>query len=107
MQAKFKEGQDNANKQLEAMKQQQEQLEGLRTPEDFARFMEGQGITPEDLQRAMSGDEAHLRNCFERSLGQVGGAPKKKDEDKKLDAMLSTVDQIHPGVGRRPARLPR
>merc|ERR1719229_984195 len=104
MQHKFKAGQEQASKQLEAMQRQQEALERIKSPEDFSKFMADQGITPEDIQRAMSGDEAHMRGCFERALGGggsdsgggVSGLAARTDEDSdKLNKMLSTVDEIH------------
>jgi len=64
-------GARRAADQLENMQKQQEMLENLRGPEDFARFMAEQGLSQEDLQRALAGDESHMRNCIEKNLGQV------------------------------------
>mmetsp|Transcript_86699 Transcript_86699/g.220855 ORF Transcript_86699/g.220855 Transcript_86699/m.220855 type:complete len:359 (-) Transcript_86699:42-1118(-) len=87
-------GARRAADQLENMQKQQEMLENLRGPEDFARFMAEQGLSQEDLQRALAGDESHMRNCIEKTLGKFED-PTAKKEQAKLDQMLGAVNDIH------------
>mmetsp|Transcript_112313 Transcript_112313/g.322882 ORF Transcript_112313/g.322882 Transcript_112313/m.322882 type:complete len:368 (-) Transcript_112313:81-1184(-) len=93
----MKAGQELAAKKLEAMKAQQERLEKLQGPEDFAKFMAEQGFTPEDLQRCFSGDEAHAKQIMERAIGRIEESDETKvaKDTKKLDHMLEAVDKIH------------
>mmetsp|Transcript_15307 Transcript_15307/g.33071 ORF Transcript_15307/g.33071 Transcript_15307/m.33071 type:complete len:373 (+) Transcript_15307:127-1245(+) len=89
-------GAAKASKQLEAMQKQQEALEKLQSPEDFASFMSSQGISEQDLQRIFSGDEAHMKTVIEKALGQTEeetGNGKKEAEN--LDALLGAVNDIH------------
>jgi len=94
LQGKMKAGAESAHKQLEAMKEQQEKLEQLSGPEDFARFMAEQGLGQDDLQRALSGDEAHMKKMIEKALGRFD-EPNESQDRQKMDAVLSTVDDIH------------
>jgi hypothetical protein len=94
LEKQMKMGADSTKSQLEKLAQQQEALEQLKGPEDFARFMEAQGLSQEDLQRAMSGDETHMKAMFEKAVGKVE-APEVAEKAKQLEQALEVVDDIH------------
>jgi len=91
---KMKAGAEAANKQMEALKKQQEELEQMKGPEDFAKFMAEQGLTQDDMQRALAGDEAHMKNMIDKALGRFE-EPNEKEDRQKMDQVLNTVDAMH------------
>jgi len=58
--------------------------------------MSSQGLSQEDLQRALSRDEAHMKAAFEKAIGSIAGeTPEVEDKTKKLEQALTVVDDIH------------
>mmetsp|Transcript_25931 Transcript_25931/g.68554 ORF Transcript_25931/g.68554 Transcript_25931/m.68554 type:complete len:360 (-) Transcript_25931:56-1135(-) len=94
LEAQMKTGAETTAAQLQKLQQQQEALEQLKGPEDFGRFMASQGLDPEDLQRAMSGDEAHMKAMFEKAIGKID-TPDTVGKAQNLEQALTVVDDIH------------
>mmetsp|Transcript_41477 Transcript_41477/g.115268 ORF Transcript_41477/g.115268 Transcript_41477/m.115268 type:complete len:364 (-) Transcript_41477:115-1206(-) len=88
-------GAEAARKQMENLQRQQEQLEQLRSPEDFLRFMHQEGsVTEEDLQRIFGGDEQHMERCLKGMLDRAatGGTDRTWEEPEKA---LKAAEQVH------------
>lgn len=83
-----------AQKNADALQQQQEALENIENPEDFAKFLAQQGLSPDDLQRLMSGDEAFMKQTFDKAISNVE-PPEFKKSVEKADAVMNVVDTIH------------
>mmetsp|Transcript_102140 Transcript_102140/g.264132 ORF Transcript_102140/g.264132 Transcript_102140/m.264132 type:complete len:360 (-) Transcript_102140:191-1270(-) len=94
LQKQMKIGAESSASQLQKLKEQQDALEQLRGPEDFARFMAQQGLNEEDLQKAMSGDEAQMQAVFEKAIGSTV-SKEATEKAEKMDKALETVDEIH------------
>jgi len=92
LQTSMKAGQERAASQLEQMQKKIDALQQLRGPEDFARFMEEEGLTQEDMQRALMGDEAQVQRMVDKSLGSFNPSA---DETDKINAILGTVEDVH------------
>lgn len=90
----MEDGQKNAQAQLDALKKQQDALQNLQGPEDFFKFMNEQGLSQEDLQRAFAGDEKHMEQMVQKCLAKTDG-DKEKGESERLTASLEAVDQLH------------
>lgn len=96
-------GRERTRQQLEAMEKQQQLLEQLRGPEDFARFMDEQGVTQEDLQRALGGDEEHMKKMVDRSLEKIA-PPHAKTHADAMDQVLDAVDSLHGTLTDQPQK---
>lgn len=94
LQGQMKSGAESAAQQLEQLRTQQEALENLQGPEDFARFFASQGMSQEDIQRSLAGDTAHMQKMMEKALGQVA-PPENAEKAKKMEKALECVDDIH------------
>jgi len=87
----MEEGQKETRKQMEELEKKQQDLERIRNPEEFFKFMTEEGISPEDLQRIFSGDEAHMKARFEDTL-------KEKNADNlpaASEQALKKVNHLH------------
>lgn len=99
LRAHMEEGQKRAQKQMEMLSKQQEELQKLAqngSPEDFFKFMHGQGLNEEDLQRAFSGDEKHMESVVKQLLEKTDGDADSPDPGMKK--ALDAVDQLHSGL---------
>lgn len=69
----MEEGQKATRKQLEAMQQQQDELERMKSPEDIMKFMASGGLGQEDFQRMFSGDGAFMEETFRKMIDKNSG----------------------------------
>merc|ERR1719482_1324265 len=100
LKASMEEGQKKAQKQMEMLNKQQEELQKLAqngSPEDFFKFMHGQGLNEEDMQRAFSGDEKHMESVVKQMLDKTD-EDGPDSADPGLKKALSAVDQLHSGL---------
>jgi len=88
------EGQKATRAEMDNLSKKQEELERIKSPEDFMKFMEESGMTQEDLQRIFSGDEEHMQARFNETLEKQMS---KGVENKSVDSMaaLKQADEIH------------
>merc|ERR1719162_2119668 len=93
MEKNMREHQTTVNKHMETLKKQQDKLESLKGPEDFSAFMAEQGLTPDDIQRGLSGDEDFMKQIFEKAIGNLE-TDELKTSMKSADQVLSVVDQF-------------
>merc|ERR1719160_2488606 len=96
----MEEGQKKAQKQMEALKKQQEDLEKLAqngSPEDFFKFMHAQGLSEEDMTRAFSGDEKHMENVVKQMLDKTD-QEQDPESSEGLKKALECVDTLHSGL---------
>merc|ERR1712100_530136 len=84
----MEEGQKATRREMEELEKKQQDLERIRDPEEFFKFMQEEGITQEDLQRIFSGDEAHMKARFEDTL-------KKRDADKLPLASEQALKEVN------------
>jgi len=113
----MEDGQAATRKEMERLETKQKQLERIKDPEDFFKFMEEEGLKQEDLQRIFSGDEEHMQSRFNEVLEKHDN---KQQETASQDA-LKKVDQLHgtlfgteetapepePEEKKKPVRRPR
>jgi hypothetical protein len=91
------EGQKATRNELDMLAKKQEELENVRSPEEFFKFMTSEGMTQEDLQRMLTGDEAHMKTRFEDTMKA------KENEKKKFsDEALKKVDEVHAALTGKP-----
>jgi len=93
LQKNLQQGAASTAKHAEALKQQQDMLENIQSPEDFATFLESVGIGEEDLQRVMSGDEDFMRQAFDKAISKLE-PPELKTTMKHADTMINAVDNL-------------
>merc|ERR1719238_490331 len=84
-------GQEATRKEMEELEKKQQDLERIRNPEDFFKFMQEEGITQEDLQRIFSGDEAHMQARFNETMEKKSN----ENSEKKSKEALKKVDELH------------
>jgi len=91
------EGQKATRNELDMLAKKQEELEKIRSPEEFFKFMTSEGMTQEDLQRMLTGDEAHMKTRFEDTM-------KSKESEKKKfsEQALRKVDEVHATLTGKP-----
>lgn len=91
----MEEGQKATHKEMEHLAAKQEELENIRGPEDFQKFMESEGLSNEDLQRIFSGDgefmQARINETLEKKMAETCGDKGSKDSAKALDK----VNELH------------
>jgi len=87
----MEEGQKSTRAELDRLQAKQDELEKIRSPEEFFKFMKEEGITQEDIQRIFSGDQDHMQTRFNETLEQKEA---KKASEKSLEA-LKKVDEVH------------
>lgn len=94
LKAQMEEGQKATRREMDNLAKKQEELENIRSPEDFMKFMQEEGINQEDLQRIFSGDqkfmEEKLNESVEKEMSK-GGETSSKDTAEAL----KQVDEIH------------
>lgn len=66
---------ENSRKQLEGLARQQEELEGLSSPEDFLKFIQKQGMKEEDIQRMFGGDQGFMEDACKSMLDRAAAIP--------------------------------
>lgn len=91
----MEEGQKATQAELENLRKRQEELERLRTPEDVIKFMTEGGITQEDLQRIMSGDEEHMKKKFTQQIDSQLDADREGKSMKEYEDTLQEIEKIH------------
>lgn len=89
----MEEGQKSTRAELDELQKKQEELERIRNPEEFFKFMKDEGITQEDLQRIFSGDEEHMKARFNETMEKK--EEEKKQTKKKSEEALDKVNQLH------------
>merc|ERR1719316_1124946 len=96
LQRTMRKGQDDVKKQLDSLEKQKEQLESISSPEDFFKFMKDGGMSEEDLQRAFSGDEEHMKAALERMIDQaaVPDVGARASAEKALQAANQITDTL-------------
>jgi len=90
----MEEGQKATRLEMENLKAKQEELENIRDPEQFMKFMSESGITQEDMQRILTGDEQHMQARFNESLDKQMTKGVEQPSTAAADA-LKKVDEIH------------
>lgn len=91
----MRKGQEQARKQLEELQKHEEQLNKLKTPEDFFKFFQGGGMREEDLQRMFAGDEKHMQECMQKMLNGVASSELDEKVRKDAEAAVKAVDDVH------------
>jgi len=91
----MEEGQKATRKEMDHLQSKQDELENIRGPEDFQKFMESEGLTHDDLQRIFAGDEqfmqARLNETLEKKMADKCGDKGSKDSAKALEK----VNELH------------
>merc|ERR1719486_1792614 len=88
----MEEGQKTTRAELDNLQKKQEELERIRNPEDFLKFMQEEGITQEDLQRIFSGDQEHMQARFRETIDKKDA---EKASSKKSAEALKKVEDLH------------
>lgn len=86
----MEDGQKATRAELDMLSKKQEELEKIRSPEEFFKFMSGEGMTQEDLQRIFTGDEAHMKTRFEETMKE-----KQSAETLASEKALKKVNEVH------------
>jgi len=91
----MEEGQKATRKEMDHLQSKQDELENIRGPEDFQKFMESEGLTHDDLQRIFAGDgefmQARLNETLEKKMADKCGDKGSKDSAKALEK----VNELH------------
>eukprot|EP00931_Biecheleriopsis_adriatica_P104367 TRINITY_DN7904_c0_g1_i1.p1 TRINITY_DN7904_c0_g1~~TRINITY_DN7904_c0_g1_i1.p1 ORF type:complete len:383 (+),score=112.62 TRINITY_DN7904_c0_g1_i1:30-1151(+) len=113
MKAQMEAGREVTRKQLESLEKQQEQLMSLSSPEDFMKFMQKEGMSNEDLQRMLTGDQSHMEAMVGKMLDKAadtGGEAKLKNADsaiKKAEELHARVMGVDAPDGAREEAAPK
>jgi hypothetical protein len=91
----MEEGQRATQRELENLRKRQDELERLRTPEDVMKFMTEGGITQEDFQRIMSGDEEHMKKKFNEQIDSQLDKDRDGKSMKDYEDTLGQIEEIH------------
>jgi hypothetical protein len=102
----MEEGQRATQKELENLRNRQDELERLRTPEDVMKFMTEGGITQEDFQRIMSGDEEHMRKKFSEQIDSQLDTDRDGKSLKEYENTLEQIEEIHKLVNSENVDMP-
>jgi len=94
LKTQMEEGQKTAALEMENLRKKQEELENIRSPEEFMKFMQADGITQEDIQRIMSGDAEHMQSRFNETIQKQMTKDTEKTTNDSTDA-LKQVEHIH------------
>lgn len=86
-------GQEATRNELESLKKQQENLEKIKSPEEFFKFMHEGGMCPEDLQRIFSGDVQHMEAKCKEMMEKTSG--QDAEQRSKADAATKAAEEIH------------
>lgn len=86
-------GQEATRKELESLKKQQEDLEKIKSPEEFFKFMHQGGLNPEDMQRIFSGDTQHMEAKCKEMLEK--STEEHADQRRRSEAASLAADEIH------------
>lgn len=90
-------GANATRKQLEALEKQQAEMESLSSSEEFVKFMRNQGLSDQDLQRILCGDQAHMEDCVKRMLDTASDVESKKTVPDP-ERTLQMAEQLHASV---------
>merc|ERR1719502_1360235 len=93
LEEQMRKGQEEMRRQMDDLQKHQEQLERLKTPEDFFKFMHEGGMDAGDIQRMFAGDEAHTQACMQKMLEKV--QKPQDDVKKRTEEALKVADEIH------------
>jgi len=91
---KMEKGQEATRKQMQALQEQQEKLEMLKSPEDIVKFMASSGMKEEDLQRMFSGDVEHMEACMKGMLDKAM-VPEGKNPMEDADTAVKAAEKLH------------
>jgi len=101
----MEEGQKATRAEMDKLQKKQEELERIRNPEDFFKFMQEEGINQEDLQRMFSGDEDHMKKRFSETMERKEKEEKAKSQE--ASEALKKVDELHSTLfGSKPEEPP-
>jgi len=89
------EGQKATRTEMENLQKKQDELEKIKNPEDFFKFMAEEGMTQEDLQRIFSGDEQHMQSRFNETVEKTMSKGVEKDTTVKSADALKNVEELH------------
>merc|ERR1719271_803226 len=84
------EGQKATRREMEELEKRQAELERIKDPEDFMKFMTQEGITQEDLQRIFSGDGEFMQARFNETLEK-----RSTEKSKETTDALKKVEELH------------
>jgi len=91
----MEDGQQATRKELDNLQKKQEELEKIRSPEEFFKFMSESGLGQEDFQRIFSGDEKHMQARFNEVIEkQIGNGVEKKVSQDSAEA-LKAAEELH------------
>jgi len=100
LRTQMEEGQKATRAEMDKLQQKQEELERIKNPEDFFKFMTEEGMTQEDLQRIFSGDEQHMQDRFndtiEEKTAEKDGAKESADALKKVNELHGALFGLEP-----------
>mmetsp|Transcript_30058 Transcript_30058/g.54613 ORF Transcript_30058/g.54613 Transcript_30058/m.54613 type:complete len:393 (-) Transcript_30058:63-1241(-) len=86
-------GQESTWKELENLKKQQEDLERIKSPEEFFKFMHEGGLKPEDMQRIFSGDTQHMEAKCKEMLEK--STEEHAEQRSRSEAASQAAEEIH------------
>jgi len=105
LKVQMEEGREATRKQMEALSQQQEQLEGIKSPEDFMAFMQKEGMTDVDVQRMMGSDTNHMEDLVKKMLDNATGTT--SDSLESAEKAIKATDDIYTSLyGESPEVAP-
>jgi hypothetical protein len=90
----MEDGQKATRAEMENLEKKQNELENIRGPEDFMKFMKEEGITDEDLQRIFGGDEAHMQATLNETLEKQMAKGVDHRREDSADA-LKKAEELH------------
>jgi len=106
LKTQMEDGQKAAATEMENLRKKQEELESIRSPEEFMKFMQADGITQEDIQRIMSGDADHMQSRFNETIEKQMSKDTEHRTADSTDA-LKQVEHIHSSLfGTEPEEPP-
>mmetsp|Transcript_10483 Transcript_10483/g.32536 ORF Transcript_10483/g.32536 Transcript_10483/m.32536 type:complete len:359 (+) Transcript_10483:91-1167(+) len=91
--------------QLDRLQKQQEQVESLRGPEDFFKLLKQEGLGDGDLQRILSGDQAHMEKCVQQML-DTASSPGTGVNLDETELAIKAADDLHASICRDEAPAP-
>lgn len=101
----MEEGQKATRKELENLSKKMEELERIRDPEAFFKFMQEGGMNQEDMQRILSGDEAHMQARFNETVDKSMSKGTEETQAASQKA-LRTVEELTSVLGGTPLEEP-
>jgi len=96
-------GKENTRKELDMLQKKQEEIERIKSPEEFMKFLTEGGITQEDIQRILSGDAEHMEERFRNTIEKQTGSA----EELVPQEALQKVDELHSTLFGTPMESPQ